>query len=180
MFNPFMPGSLKRDTGKQHRHRSDVAECSVWSGSTLFALSTGISVNHGNNKNYPDTPFTGNGPVQRVKVEESSWHKWVNFQCHGCKSTLNSCEFVSQSKTVILAEWANKKTTHLKCRNRITWCIPDSWHETTWSSEEFYWRQQDIENGQSKTGSSLFILWIRIRIFTKQRFQTRCIDTKLK
>ena len=50
--------------------------------STLFALSTGIFVNHGNNKNLPGIPFTGNGPVQRVKVEESSRHKWVKGLLH--------------------------------------------------------------------------------------------------
>ena len=32
----------------------------VWSGSTLFALNTEISVTHGNNnKKQPDTPFIG-------------------------------------------------------------------------------------------------------------------------
>ena len=43
--------SYKRDIGKECRPRSDAAERSVRSGSTLFALSKGISVNHGNNKN---------------------------------------------------------------------------------------------------------------------------------
>ena len=41
----------KRDNGKQCRPRSDAAERGVWSGSTLFALNSGISMNHGNNKN---------------------------------------------------------------------------------------------------------------------------------
>ena len=55
-------------------HQRDVANSldpvyGVRSGFTLFAIRTGISVNHGNNKNLPDIPFTGNGPVQRVKVE---------------------------------------------------------------------------------------------------------------
>ena len=43
----------------------------------LFTLSTGISVNRGNNKSLSDTSFTGNGPVQRVKVKESTRHKWI-------------------------------------------------------------------------------------------------------
>ena len=29
-------------------------------------------------KNYPDTPFVGNGPVQNVDIGVSTWHKWVN------------------------------------------------------------------------------------------------------
>ena len=29
------------------------------------------------NKTQPDTPYIENGPVQRVKVEETTWHKWV-------------------------------------------------------------------------------------------------------
>ena len=67
--------SHKRDISKQCRPRSDAAERGVWSGSTLFVLSTGTSLNHGNNKNLADTPFTGNELVQRVKVEESTWKK---------------------------------------------------------------------------------------------------------
>ena len=31
-----------------------------------------------NNKNRPDTPYTGIRPIHRVKVEESTQHKWVN------------------------------------------------------------------------------------------------------
>ena len=29
---------------------------------------TGTTVNHGNNKHYPNTRFTGNGPVQIIKA----------------------------------------------------------------------------------------------------------------
>ena len=43
--------SPKRDIGKQCKPRSDAAERGVWSGSTLFALNTGISLKHGINKN---------------------------------------------------------------------------------------------------------------------------------
>ena len=42
--------SYKWDFGKQWRPRSDAAERGVWSGSTLFSLSTGIYVQQGNNK----------------------------------------------------------------------------------------------------------------------------------
>ena len=42
-----------------------------------FAFSSEISTKHGNDKNQPDTLYIGNGPVQRVKVEESTLHKWV-------------------------------------------------------------------------------------------------------
>ena len=69
--------SYKRDIGKRCRPRSDAAERGVWSGSTLFAFSTGISINHGNNKHKSDTPCKGNVPVQIVVVEESTRRKWV-------------------------------------------------------------------------------------------------------
>ena len=32
---------------------------------------------YGNNKNYPDTPSTRNGPVQKVEVGESTRYKWA-------------------------------------------------------------------------------------------------------
>ena len=47
VFNPFMPGGLKRDIGKQRRHRSDAIERGFRSGSTLFTFSKEISINHG-------------------------------------------------------------------------------------------------------------------------------------
>ena len=40
--NPF---SYKRDRVKQCRSRADATECGIWSGSTHFALNTGISIN---------------------------------------------------------------------------------------------------------------------------------------
>ena len=49
----------------------------IWSGSTLFALNTGISIKYGYNKNYPDTPSIENELVKRFKVEDSTRHKWV-------------------------------------------------------------------------------------------------------
>ena len=67
-----------RDIGKQCRPRSDAAESGVRSGSTLFAISSKFFTKYGDNKNKPNTPFIGNGPVQRVMVEESTRHKWVN------------------------------------------------------------------------------------------------------
>ena len=80
--------SLKWDIDKQCRPRSDAAERSVWSGSTLFALTTGISIKHGNNQNWPDTPLIGNELVQSVEIEESTRHKWVNSTtaCHISKT----------------------------------------------------------------------------------------------
>ena len=45
----FSLGTPKIVTGKQCRPRSDVAECGIWSGSTLFALTTGISIKYSNN-----------------------------------------------------------------------------------------------------------------------------------
>ena len=69
--------SHKRDIGKQCRPRSDAAERGVWSESTLFALTSEISTTHDNSKNWPDTLCIKNGPVQRVKIEEFTQHKWV-------------------------------------------------------------------------------------------------------
>ena len=43
--------SHKRDIGKQCKPRSDAAERGVWSGSTLFAISSEISTKHGNIEN---------------------------------------------------------------------------------------------------------------------------------
>ena len=42
--------SHKRDIGKQCRPRSDVAERGVWSGSTLFALSSETPTKQGYDK----------------------------------------------------------------------------------------------------------------------------------
>ena len=42
--------SHKRAIGKRCRPKSDAAEHGVWSGSSLFALGTGISIKHNNNK----------------------------------------------------------------------------------------------------------------------------------
>ena len=43
--------SLKMDIDKQCRPTKDAAERGVWSGSTLFALCSEISIKHDNNKN---------------------------------------------------------------------------------------------------------------------------------
>ena len=47
----FSLASHKWDIGKQCRPRSDAAERGAWSWSTLFALSSDISIKHDNNKN---------------------------------------------------------------------------------------------------------------------------------
>ena len=67
------PASYKTDIGKQCRPRSDAAERGVWSGSTLFTLSTRISIKMVIIK--LDTPYIGNGPVQRAEIGESTRHK---------------------------------------------------------------------------------------------------------
>ena len=69
--------SNKRDIGKQSRLKSDATERGVWSGFILIALNTGISIKHGENKNYPDTLFIGIEPVQRVMVNKSTHYKFV-------------------------------------------------------------------------------------------------------
>ena len=49
--------------------------------STLFALSSEISTEYDNiKKKQPDTPYTEDGSVQTVEVEESTQQKWVNLQ----------------------------------------------------------------------------------------------------
>ena len=69
-----------------------LAECSIWSGSTLFALNPRISLNHSNNKNEQDTllleidrskelwekrPFDVNGSINRcdIGVRINKWRE---------------------------------------------------------------------------------------------------------
>ena len=67
--------SRKRYIGKQCSPRSDATFRGVWSGSALFALSTGIYIKHGDKKT--DVSYNDNGFVQRTEVEECTRHKWV-------------------------------------------------------------------------------------------------------
>ena len=56
-------------------HKRDICESGrprVCGIGFYTALTTGISVKYGNNKNLPDIPNKGNGLVQRAEVEESS------------------------------------------------------------------------------------------------------------
>ena len=46
----FSRETPKTVIGKQLRTWSDAIECGIWSGSTLFALTTGISIMHSNHK----------------------------------------------------------------------------------------------------------------------------------
>ena len=48
--SPLCLAFLKRGIGKQRRPGSETTERGIWPGSTLFALNTDISLNHGNNK----------------------------------------------------------------------------------------------------------------------------------
>ena len=63
----------KRDIGRQCRPRSDAAEVSVWSRSTLFASRTGISVKHGYNTNWPDIPYV---EINRILLE-GDFRSWL-------------------------------------------------------------------------------------------------------
>ena len=47
----------------------------MWSGSTLFTLTTGISIKHSNNKKLIRHPAFGNRLIQRFLGEESTWCK---------------------------------------------------------------------------------------------------------
>ena len=73
-----------RDISKQCRPRSDVVECDVWFGSTLFALKKDFLYKHDSTKNKPVTPSVGNGPAQSVMVEESTGHKWIKYMYDIC------------------------------------------------------------------------------------------------
>ena len=75
------------------------AEWGVWSGSTLFAFNTWISIKHGNNKNEPDTPYIGNGPVRRVKVVESIRHKVVKLRKVAVGNKEHTNEHNSESRS---------------------------------------------------------------------------------
>ena len=45
--------------------------------STLIAFNTEMSIKHDKNKNYPGTPSTRNGSVQKIKIVESNRRKLV-------------------------------------------------------------------------------------------------------
>ena len=64
--------------GKQCRPRSEAIGHGLWSVSMLFALNIEISTKDGNNETN-QLLLTGNEPAQRGEVEESTWHKWINF-----------------------------------------------------------------------------------------------------
>ena len=67
---------LKKDgLYNQSRPRSDAAEHGVWSGSTLLALYTEISIKIVIVKT--SHPSIGNRSVQRVVVDDSTRRKWV-------------------------------------------------------------------------------------------------------
>ena len=59
----------KKDTDKQFRPRSDAAACGVLSVPTLFESSTGISIKHGDNKIYSDTPSIGMDLSKKLRKE---------------------------------------------------------------------------------------------------------------
>ena len=59
-------GSFLWDIGKQCRPRSDLAECGVWSGASLFAQIV-FRLNLNKNEKYHQTPpWNGNGLVQMM------------------------------------------------------------------------------------------------------------------
>ena len=68
-INPFMPSVLQKGHWR-------IAERGVWSGSIF---NTESFIKHIKNKNYPDNHSIENEPVQIVKVEQSTPHKWVKY-----------------------------------------------------------------------------------------------------
>ena len=74
--------SEERDFGKQCGPRSDAAERGVWSGSTLFTLSTKLTGH----------PYCWKWTCQKHGVEEYTRHKWV-------KRNIESKTSISQTYT---------------------------------------------------------------------------------
>ena len=70
--------SHKWDIGKQCRPRSDAAECGIWSGPALFAVSTGISIKHGYIKKNL-TPLLLEMYLNALYKVLSNWVFWANF-----------------------------------------------------------------------------------------------------
>ena len=75
--------SHNRDTGKQ---------CRMWHLIRVYSVCINYSnfyKKHSNNKKKADTSSTGNGLFQRVVVEESTWHKWI--QVNMVKNQFSEC-----------------------------------------------------------------------------------------
>ena len=76
-FNPFKPSVPSKGQWQtmktQIRHRR--TQHLIWGYTVCIKVWTFYKCD--NNRNYPDTPYIENGPVQRVNPEKSTRHKWV-------------------------------------------------------------------------------------------------------
>ena len=72
-------------------------------------------------KNYQETPSTGNRPVQKVKVGESTRHKWVNVRPGPDFFMFNSAENEIFSAKVGIFLFISKEIFHAQlCLARKT------------------------------------------------------------
>ena len=69
--------SRKRDIGKRYRLRSDATERGVWSGSALFALTTGISMINNKTEKLTRQPLSWKGTAPKRQIEESTGRKRI-------------------------------------------------------------------------------------------------------
>ena len=87
VLNTLLPSAPKRDLGTQCRPRSDTTEIVMWSGSTLFAINTGISIKI-NLTRYPNELES---PRHAKLIILSLWQQsfWIYFflckYCLHCK-----------------------------------------------------------------------------------------------
>ena len=86
-----MPSEPLKRHWRKCRLKSDAPECGILSESRLFALSTGISIKHGINKNQPETIFYWKkGPDQRVEIESPFGINgliWISILTGVCNKT---------------------------------------------------------------------------------------------
>ena len=97
---------------KQCRSRSDTTVCSIRSGSSLFVLTTGISIKDSNHKKLTRHPAIGKRPVQIAVAEGSTRRKWV--------SAINSL--------LVVIMFYRKQICHLHSEGSVRSCTaPRQW-----------------------------------------------------
>ena len=76
------------DLGRQCRPRSDATKLGIWSGSTLFACRNFYLKYNKKEITTPDTPITGNGLVQLIRIDKSTRQKRVKEISRNTSPTL--------------------------------------------------------------------------------------------
>ena len=108
----FCQETSKRVIGKQCRPRLDATKFGIWSGSTLFALITGISINYSNNSNYIDLAVSGM-PLQIPTLSPLSREKWKIM-------------FLSQTLNTRGSHVESQVKSHIAVKGEIAWWT-DGW-----------------------------------------------------